>query len=280
MQNGVFFVGAVAKLVPYQLNKSIGFPLAGWGMFLCAAALYCIMFNQIVLLNTESFLNALLWSLKQYVHWLLLTPLLFMVLPLVFQARLVRCAILLIALAVALLSRVIPVLHTSSLSSWPAALIDALPEQAVVLTVVVLCWQLQQRFSSNERQADRPVTSPGTPCQPKPEQTVLVTKGQGECLIRWSSVDFISAAGNYVELSSNQETYLLRATMKQLEQRLPAGDFIRIHRCHIVNLAAIDRIATQPAGNGSVSLRGGTVLPLSKSYKPLLRTCKFTTAQS
>ena len=108
--------------------------------------------------------------------------------------------------------------------------------------------------------------------------TVLVSKGQSECLIRWQAVDVISAAGNYVELCCHQQSYLLRATMKQVEQRLPRTDFVRIHRCHIVNISAIARISALPGGNGTVSLQNGQVLPLSKGYKQSLRLHKFIPA--
>jgi DNA-binding LytR/AlgR family response regulator len=173
-------------------------------------------------------------------------------------------------------------LQSGAESRWVSALVNELPEQALVLTVVLLFWALQQQLSSGRSksaiQAATPIQLPETSPVPSAEETVLVSKGQNECLIRWRAVDFISTAGNYVELFCDNETYLLRATMKQVEQRLPTADFVRIHRCHIVNISVIKRIETLPAGNGSVSLHGGQVLPISKGYKQLLRLHKFVAA--
>ncbi|OBP15756.1 hypothetical protein A5320_10730 [Rheinheimera sp. SA_1] len=277
---------SMTKSAVFLYEKNIALSLAGWSVFICAAAFYCILFNQLVLLSPESYLNSLLWSLKHYAGWLVLTPLLLIVLAKSKQRRLQRsvwsvscsAAALLLALSI----RVIFELQSGAESRWVSALVNELPEQALVLTVVLLFWALQQQLSSGRTksaiQAATPIQLPETSPVPSAEETVLVSKGQNECLIRWRAVDFISTAGNYVELFCDNETYLLRATMKQVEQRLPTADFVRIHRCHIVNISVIKRIETLPAGNGSVSLHGGQVLPISKGYKQLLRLHKFVAA--
>jgi len=281
-----------SAVLPYE--KNIAISLAAWSVFICAAALYCILFNQLVLLSPQSYLNSLLWSLKHYAGWLVLTPLLLIVLTKAKQQRLPRgvwsvsCSAA--ALLLALSFRVIFELKSGAEIRWLSALVNELPEQALVLTVVLLFWALQQQLSPDQSksaiqdasQLSLPETFPETSAETSAvqsvEETVLVSKGQNECLIRWRAVDFISAAGNYVELFCDNETYLLRATMKQVEQRLPTADFVRIHRCHIVNISVIKRIETLPAGNGSVRLHCGQVLPISKAYKQRLRLHKFIAA--
>jgi hypothetical protein len=268
----------------------VGVSCVGWLVFLCSAALYCVLFNQLVLLTTASFANAFVWSASHYAHWLVLTPALFWLLPKIHQLATVRSyrtitaylSLVLLTLLLALCCRVV-MLSLAPVSEPVLALfIMELPQQMMVLTMVLLLWQLLQLISHPALprllvSTPAQVAAIEPPDQPVIEDTVLVTKGQGECLIQWKQVDCISAAGNYVELIVKQETYLLRATMKQIEQRLPATHFIRIHRCHIVNLQAIAQIIGLPAGNANVNLRSGRVLPLSKSYKSQLKAYKLNT---
>jgi two-component system LytT family response regulator len=244
----------------------------------------------LVLLTSESFANAFVWSASHYAHWLVLTPALLWLLskleppatPRPYRAISAYLGVIVLALLVAVSCRVVMLSFAPLSQPLLAMLITALPQQMVVLTMILLIWQLLMFISQPKAHRlleDNPASVPAReqPCLPSIEHTVLVTKGQGECLIQWSQVDCISAAGNYVELMVQQETYLLRATMKQIAQRLPATDFIRIHRCHIVNLQAIAQIIGLPAGNANVNLRCGRVLPLSKSYKSQLKTYKLNT---
>src|SRR5690606_29775863 len=92
-----------------------------------------------------------------------------------------------------------------------------------------------------------------------------------QCLIQIDRIECVSAAGNYVELIERGQRYLTRATLKQLEDLLPGDEFIRIHRSHLVRRDEIERIKSQPSGNGTVQLRGGWVLPMSKRYKQALQ---------
>ncbi|WP_164852381.1 LytR/AlgR family response regulator transcription factor [Rheinheimera riviphila] len=277
----------MTKSAVLQWDKNITWSLVGWSVFICAAALYCILFNQLVLLSPESYLNSLLWSLKHYAGWLVLTPLLLMGFAKIkwpgrSQQMLWTGLYCTAALSIALCFRLVFEQQHAADLRWTAVVVNELPEQVLILTLVLLLRVLQQhRYAARSLPtppAETAVQLPDTPAQPAAEETVLVSKGQSECLIRWHAIDFISAAGNYVELFCNHETYLLRATMKQVELRLPATDFIRIHRCHIVNISVIQRIETLPAGNGSVRLQCGQVLPISKAYKQRLRLHKFIAA--
>ncbi len=62
---------------------------------------------------------------------------------------------------------------------------------------------------------------------------------------------------------------LLLKTMKRLEQILPAY-FFRTHRSYFVNLNEIESFCHVSGGTYELSLKDGTVLPLSRSkYKSL-----------
>lgn len=271
---------AVARVLSLQWTKQLGLPLLGWMLFLVGMALYCIIYSQLVLLHSESFINALWWSFCHFGQWLLLTPLLFWLLPYMSQQPVVKPVVGMILVAVFVLGiavwyRVDLALSTSKTIDWLVAFIQVLPDQMLTLSVLMLFWLLTHNLRANTQSERDDSTASSDLALPEPEARVLVSKGQGECLLAWRSVDFISTAGNYVELTANAQTYLLRTTMKQLEQRLPPGVFVRIHRCHMVNLDAIAQILPQPGGNASITLRCGRELPMSKGYKPFLHACKF-----
>ncbi len=55
---------------------------------------------------------------------------------------------------------------------------------------------------------------------------------------------YIEADRNYCRLQCKESEYLLVMTLKELDEKLPAGKFLRIHRSFIVNMFHIDEIAT------------------------------------
>jgi hypothetical protein len=118
-----------------------------------------------------------------------------------------------------------------------------------------------------------PLARPRATPAPAPQlpATLLVNKGADQCLIQINRIECVSAAGNYVEIIERGQRYLMRAPLKQVEDLLPSGEFIRIHRSHLVRLDQIERIKSLPSGNGTVQLRGGQVLPMSKRYKQALQ---------
>jgi len=82
-----------------------------------------------------------------------------------------------------------------------------------------------------------------------------------------SSIRWIQACGNYVEIHIPGRELLHRATLGELARRLPPRAFTRIHRGVIVNVAEIAEIRRSSHGDGEVELKDGTVLPLSRRYR-------------
>lgn len=253
-------------------NREIGLSMVSWILFLTGAALYCLVYNQVVLVSPASFMNSFLWSLREYAVWLVITPLLFLSLHRIHtkaNALVITyyCLLIGVTLFVVLALRMSVDTVNANQQTTIANLINLFPSQLSVLSLLIALWHLffrptnpsQETSSTSDNYCDQ----------------VRVMKGNGEALISWASVDFISAAGNYMELSCGAEKYLLRITLKDLEQQLPAQQFVRVHRSHIVNVAAIRRIGSQAAGNGFIELRNNHLVPLSKGYKATLNDIRF-----
>ncbi len=99
----------------------------------------------------------------------------------------------------------------------------------------------------------------------------VVKSGGRIFFVRTSEIDWIEAAGNYVKLHVGNDSHLIRETMNAVEGKLSSDMFVRIHRCHIVNIEQVREL--QPWFNGEyvVFLKNGTRLTLSRGYRERLQ---------
>ena len=187
-----------------------------------------------------------------------------------------------LAAVVVFISAAVPVAIDLLTNARDAAtsLMIFLPRYVAVVGVVYLVWHvfLRERRAIAETLDDTPSRVDEVELAPAPPEpaTLLVSKGADQCLIQIGRIESVSAAGNYVEIVERGQRYLMRATLKQVEDLLPDTEFIRIHRSHLVRRDEIERIKSQPSGNGTVQLRGGQILPMSKKHKQALQRYRPT----
>jgi two-component system LytT family response regulator len=89
-------------------------------------------------------------------------------------------------------------------------------------------------------------------------------------LVKMDEVDWIESAANYVRLHARGKSFLLRMTMDELENKLDAEQFTRIHRSQIVNIDRIAEISPTLNGDFDVLLCDNTRLRLSRGYRSRL----------
>jgi two-component system, LytTR family, response regulator len=82
-----------------------------------------------------------------------------------------------------------------------------------------------------------------------------------------ASIDWIETAGNYLSLHCGTDTHLVRETMSQIETQLDPHIFLRIHRSTIVRIDAVQSVEPLFNGDRALTLRDGTKLTLSRSYR-------------
>jgi two-component system LytT family response regulator len=83
-------------------------------------------------------------------------------------------------------------------------------------------------------------------------------------------IDWIDAAGDYMCVHAQGQTYVLRETMKMLESVLDPNCFQRVHRSTIVNVQRVRRLRPHLNGEYFLTLEGGQELKLSRSYRDRL----------
>ena len=66
---------------------------------------------------------------------------------------------------------------------------------------------------------------------------------------------------------ANGETYVLRGTMKRLEELLDPGLFVRVHRSAIVNRRRVTSMRAHRNGEYFLQLGDNKELKLSRKYK-------------
>lgn len=102
--------------------------------------------------------------------------------------------------------------------------------------------------------------------EPKFLKRIPVKSARGTILVLTEEIDWITAAGHYVELHAGKETHLIREQITNLEQKLDPEKFIRIHRSIIVNLDSIKSLHPLFNGDHLIILRDGTELNMSRTY--------------
>ena len=83
-------------------------------------------------------------------------------------------------------------------------------------------------------------------------------------------IDWVEAAGDYVTLHAAGKSHLVRDSLRNLEARLAAHGFCRIHRSILVKLRCIRELVAKDSGDHEVVLHDGTVLRLSRNHKDAL----------
>jgi two-component system LytT family response regulator len=93
----------------------------------------------------------------------------------------------------------------------------------------------------------------GPPC-------VLVRQRGRVLVLRANEIDWIEAYGDYVRLHVAQAQHLIRATLTDMEQRLGAHGFVRIHRSRLVNWDRVREFALDAEAESVVVLKDGSRL--------------------
>ncbi len=99
---------------------------------------------------------------------------------------------------------------------------------------------------------------------------IVLRTGNRARIIRADDVDWIGADGVYARLHFDGSTALIRTPMHELETRLDATRFVRIHRSTIVNLDRVRELREVDRGEYDVVLADGTRLKLSRSRRAQL----------
>jgi two-component system LytT family response regulator len=98
-------------------------------------------------------------------------------------------------------------------------------------------------------------------------QRLAIRDGSETICVDVDKIDWIDAAGDYMCVHAAGNTYVLRGTMKHLEEVLNPDTFVRVHRSAIVNRHRVTSMRPHRNGEYFLQLDGDTELKLSRKYK-------------
>ena len=84
-------------------------------------------------------------------------------------------------------------------------------------------------------------------------------------------VDSFTSAANYVHVHCGSTSHRMRSTMNELERKLDPRQFVRIHRCTIINIECLREFRPLPHGDYLVKLLDGKELIMSRNYRQHFR---------
>lgn len=89
-------------------------------------------------------------------------------------------------------------------------------------------------------------------------------------IVELDEVEWIGAAGNYVELHHDGRRHLYRTPLSHLADRLDPRRFVRIHRSTVVNVERVRELEPTPQGDWKLRLDTGAQLRLSRRFREAL----------
>jgi two-component system, LytTR family, response regulator len=120
--------------------------------------------------------------------------------------------------------------------------------------------------AARKRQGEQIARLVGATTAPLPTSCLLVKRDDRVLVLRPSEIDWLEADGDYVRLHVGAESHMTRATMAEMERRLRADGFVRIHRSRLVNLNRVKELRPLSRGESVVLLKNGVRLEASYAF--------------
>lgn len=263
------------KLKDYQLLS------IGWLLMLALVCVNCTIHSLFIAKERVDIVSSIFWSLQEYGAWLFLTPAICFAL----NAKTHRARPLQFSLIGFYAISIVLVVNTSldvviDGARWQESLFYNWHKHLIAYLAIVSVWLIKNSvFSNSESVTEHRVPTSALP-QTKQEleqsslapaqtlKTHLTLQGYSICI---ADICYAKASGNYVEVFTKDQEYLLRLTMKELEQQLPTQQFFRSHRSYLVNLSQTKAVKNARAGHGILVLNDAYEVPVSKSKRTAIK---------
>ena len=106
---------------------------------------------------------------------------------------------------------------------------------------------------------------------PKYLERLALRNGDRIFFQKVQNVDCFTSSANYVQVHCGSQQHRMRSTMNDLERQLDPRQFVRIHRCTIINIECLREFRPLPHGDYMVKLNDGKELTMSRNYRQQFR---------
>ena len=101
-------------------------------------------------------------------------------------------------------------------------------------------------------------------------QRVAVSLAGRVLFVKTAEIDWLESEGNYVMLHVGPKRHLLRESLSAMADKLDPQQFVRLHRCAIVNVERIRELSPWSRGEQAIVLHDGTQLTIGRTFRPQL----------
>ena len=134
--------------------------------------------------------------------------------------------------------------------------------------VGLIYWIQARRSTARIRELEAELKQRDEQPVPAMSETMLFRSEGRDVRVEAAQIRFIEGMSEYVKIWRDDagEPLIVLERLKNLEEMLPVGQFLRVHRSYIVNLSRIRATAA-----GQITLDDGTRIPVGDSYRDKFR---------
>lgn len=96
-------------------------------------------------------------------------------------------------------------------------------------------------------------------------QRMLIREGSDVHILDYQEIEFVQAQGDYMLIHARGKDFLKGDTMDNLQRRLPADLFKRVHRSYLINIKYLQKIEPYSRDDKMAILKTGKQIPISRS---------------
>jgi len=96
-------------------------------------------------------------------------------------------------------------------------------------------------------------------------KSIQIKDGHKSVLVNPDDILYVKADNIYIEVYTKNKKIVSRQTLSAFMEKLPEGQFIRVHRSFLINRNSVDSIS-----KNKIEV-GGAVIPISRSFKTELQ---------
>lgn len=132
----------------------------------------------------------------------------------------------------------------------------------------------------NEFNANRTMVSVGNETLVNRKGTLSIKSRGGVIFVPIDRVTYIESAGNYVRYFVDEECYLARSTLHEVERQLETSTMKRVHRSRMVNVVRIRCVRPHPSGEYLIEFDNGQSVTTGRSFRQQVRNIVRSQRQS
>ncbi|KOY87892.1 hypothetical protein AD998_18685 [bacterium 336/3] len=133
----------------------------------------------------------------------------------------------------------------------------------IIYTFFTVVYKYLKQKNSKENRTQNLNTLPSSPTY---LDTLSVSLGRKNVVIKTQDILCICASSPYVNIQTSDNQYLYNSSLKEIHSKLNPDTFLRIHKSTILNVKKILSYQSRLNGDYDITLQNHEVLRMSRNY--------------